>query len=129
MSNSVITPMFQPEIETMSREEIRALQLAKLKDQVAWTYERVPWYREKMGELGVVPGDIHTLEDIRKLPFTDKSVLRDTYPFGLFAIPLDDVVRLHASSGTTGKPIVWGTTITILMSGVIASLAWPRWQA
>lgn len=108
MSNSVITPMFQPEIETMSREEIRALQLAKLKDQVAWTYERVPWYREKMGELGVVPGDIQTLEDIRKLPFTDKSVLRDTYPFGLFAIPLDDVVRLHASSGTTGKPIVVG---------------------
>ena len=100
--------MFQPEIETMSREEIRALQLAKLKDQVAWTYERVPWYREKMGELGVVPGDIQTLEDIRKLPFTDKSVLRDTYPFGLFAIPLDDVVRLHASSGTTGKPIVVG---------------------
>ena len=101
-------PIYQPEIETMSREAIRALQLEKLQKQVAWTYERVEWYRNKMDEMKVKPSDIKTLEDVRKLPFTDKSVLRDTFPFGLFAIPLDDVVRLHASSGTTGKPIVVG---------------------
>lgn len=101
-------PIYQPEIETMSREAIRALQLEKLQKQVAWTYERVEWYRKKMDEMKVKPSDIKTLEDVRKLPFTDKSVLRDTFPFGLFAISLDDVVRLHASSGTTGKPIVVG---------------------
>ena len=126
MSNSVITPMFQPEIETMSREEIRALQLAKLKDQVAWTYERVPWYREKMGELGVVPGDIQTLEDIRKLPFTDKSIpIRSaSSPFRSMmwcACMLRRALRESRSW--------WGTTIMIWISGVIASPAWLRWQA
>ena len=76
---------------------------------MAWTYERVAWYRERMDALGVAPGDIRTLEDVQKLPFTDKSVLRDTFPYGLFAVPLDEVVELHASSsGTTGKPIVVG---------------------
>lgn len=100
--------IYDPAIECASREEIRALQLEKLKAQVAYTYERVAWYRERMDEMGVSPSDIQTLEDVRKLPFTDKSVLRDTYPYGLFAVPLDDIVRLHASSGTTGKPIVVG---------------------
>lgn len=84
------------------------MQLEKLKAQVAYVYERVAWYREQMDALGVAPEDIQTLADVRKLPFTDKKVLRDTYPYGLFAIPLDQVVRLHASSGTTGKPIVVG---------------------
>jgi len=101
---------FQPDIETASRESLRALQLDKLKKQVAWIYDRVPWYRERFTECGIVPQDIQRLEDIRRLPFTDKQALRDTYPYGLAAVPLDEVVRLHASSGTTGKPIVIGYT-------------------
>lgn len=110
MSSCMKTEMFQPEIETMSREKIRALQLEKLKKQVAYAYNNVAWYRDKMDALGVSPDAIKTLEDVRLLPFTDKQVLRDTYPFGLFAVPMNQVARLHASSGTTGKPIVAGYT-------------------
>ncbi|MDR2261277.1 MAG: phenylacetate--CoA ligase [Azoarcus sp.] len=99
---------FEPEIETAPREHIRRIQLERLQRQVAWAYERVPWYRRRFQELGIGPEDIRSLEDVRRLPFTDKQVLRDTYPFGLCAIALDDVLRLHASSGTTGKPIVVG---------------------
>lgn len=101
-------PIHNPAVECASRERIRAIQLEKLIAQVAWTYERVPWYRARMDALGVAPADIKTLDDVRKLPFTDKSALRDTFPYGLFAVPLDEVVELHASSGTTGKPIVVG---------------------
>lgn len=101
-------PIFDRAIECSSRERIRAIQLEKLIAQVEWTYERVPWYRQKMDEMGVSPSDIRTLDDVRKLPFTDKTALRDTFPYGLFAVPLDQVVELHASSGTTGKPIVVG---------------------
>jgi len=101
-------PIFQPEIETASREKIHAIQLEKLKKQVAWAYEKVPWYTKCFDELGIKPSNIKSLDDVRLLPFTDKKVLRDTYPFGLFAIPLDQVLRLHSSSGTTGKPIVVG---------------------
>lgn len=101
-------PVHNPAFECTSRERIRAIQLEKLIAQVEWTYARVPWYRERMDALGVTPADIKTLDDVRKLPFTDKSALRDTYPYGLFAVPLDEVVELHASSGTTGKPIVVG---------------------
>lgn len=100
--------MYQPELETMDRQAIEALQLQKLQAQVAYTYERVPWYHQRMDEMGVSPADIKTLADVRKLPFTDKTVLRDTFPYGLFAIPLEEVIELHASSGTTGKPIVVG---------------------
>lgn len=100
--------MYQPEIETMSREEIRALQLTKLQRQVAMVYDKVAWYREKMDAMGVKPSDIRSLDDVRLLPFTDKTALRDTFPYGLFAIPLEEVIELHASSGTTGKPIVVG---------------------
>lgn len=103
-------PIYDKEIECASREEIRALQLAKLIKQVEWTYEHVAYYRERMDEMGVAPADIKTLEDIRKLPFTDKKALRDTFPFGMFAVPLEEVVELHASSGTTGKPVVVGYT-------------------
>lgn len=110
MSSCIKTEMFQPEIETMSREEIRALQLEKLKKQVAYAYNNVAGYRNKMDASGVSPDAIKTLEDVRYLPFTDKQVLRDTYPFGLFAVPMNEVARLHASSGTTGKPIVAGYT-------------------
>ena len=98
--------ILNPDIECASRERIREIQLAKLQRQVKHAYTNVAWYRERMDEMGVAPEDIKTLDDVRRLPFTDKSVLRDTYPYGLFAVPLDDVVRLHASSGTTGKPIV-----------------------
>ena len=101
-------PIYDRAIECSSRERICAIQLEKLIAQVEWTYERVEWYRRKMDEMGVKPSDIRTLEDVRKLPFTDKSALRDTFPYGLFAVPLDEVVELHASSGTTGKPIVVG---------------------
>lgn len=100
--------MYQPEIETMSREEIRALQLTKLQRQVAMIYDKVAWYREKMDARGVKPSDIRSLDDVRRLPFTDKTALRDTFPYGLLAIPLEEVIELHASSGTTGKPIVVG---------------------
>lgn len=100
--------MYQPEIETMSREEIRALQLTKLQRQVAMIYDKVAWYREKMDAMGVKPSDIRSLDDVRLLPFMDKTALRDTFPYGLFAIPLEEVIELHASSGTTGKPIVVG---------------------
>lgn len=108
MTHSHQSAFFQPEIETMQREDIRALQLEKLQKQVAYVYEHVAWYREKMDASGVHPSDIATLEDVRKLPFTDKTALRDTFPYGLFAVPLDQVIELHASSGTTGKPIVVG---------------------
>lgn len=101
-------PIYDRAIECSSRERIQAIQLEKLIAQVEWTYQRVEWYRSKMDEMGVKPSDIRTLEDIRKLPFTDKAALRDTFPYGLFAVPLDEVVELHASSGTTGKPIVVG---------------------
>lgn len=103
-------PIYDKGIECASREEIRAMQLEKLIKQVEWTYEHVAYYRERMDEMGVAPSDINTLEDIRKLPFTDKKALRDTFPFGMFAVPLEEVVELHASSGTTGKPVVVGYT-------------------
>ncbi|MDR0528561.1 MAG: phenylacetate--CoA ligase [Zoogloeaceae bacterium] len=103
--SSSASAFYQPEIETLPREAIRALQLERLKKQIAWAYARVPWYREAFLKRKVKPEDIRSLEDTRLLPFTDKSVLRDTYPFGLVAVPLEEIVRLHASSGTTGKPI------------------------
>lgn len=101
---------YQPEIETASRETILALQNERLVKTVRRVYENVPFYREKMKEAGVTPEDIRSVDDLHKLPFSYKKDLRDTYPFGLFAVPLKDVVRLHASSGTTGKQIVVGYT-------------------
>ncbi len=101
-------PIHNSDVECCSRERIRAIQLEKLIAQVEWTYERVEWYRNQMDEMGVKPSDIKCLEDVRKLPFTDKNALRKTFPYGMFAVPLDEVVELHASSGTTGKPIVVG---------------------
>ena len=87
-------------------EQLRALQSRRLKEVVCRAYQNVPFYQRKMDELGVTPEDIHSIADVVKLPFTIKTDLRDEYPFGLFAAPMDQVVRLHASSGTTGKPIV-----------------------
>ncbi len=96
--------------ECMSREEMRVLQSARLVKTVERVYHNVPFYRKKMQELGLEPGDIKGIEDLQKLPFTTKSDLRDTYPFGLFAAPQSEIVRVHASSGTTGKATVVGYT-------------------
>ncbi|MDH4140917.1 MAG: phenylacetate--CoA ligase, partial [Coriobacteriia bacterium] len=103
-------PIWNPEYETMSRDKLGELQLRRLQATVAWVYDNVPYYKRVMDERGARPRDVKSLEDLRKLPLTDKTALRDTYPFGLFAVPLDDVVRIHSSSGTTGKPIVVGYT-------------------
>lgn len=101
---------YQAEIETAPREKIIALQNERLSATVRRVYENVPFYRNKMEQAGVTPEDIRTIDDLHKLPFSYKQDLRDTYPYGLFAVPLKDVVRLHASSGTTGKQIVVGYT-------------------
>ena len=96
--------------ETLSRSEIEALQLERLQETVKRVYEKVAPYRAKMDELGVKPEDIKTLKDLAKLPFVTKQDMRDTYPFGLFCVSKTDLVRIHASSGTTGKPTVVGYT-------------------
>ena len=96
--------------ETLSRAEMQALQLERLKETVARVYEKVPYYRAKMDEKGVKPQDIQSLADLSKLPFTTKQDMRDSYPFGLFAVEQEEIVRIHASSGTTGKPTVVGYT-------------------
>lgn len=101
---------YQPQIETASREALNALQSERLVATVRRVYDNVPFYRQKMEQAGVMPEDIRSVADLSKLPFSYKSDLRDTYPFGLFAVKLKDVVRLHASSGTTGKQIVVGYT-------------------
>ncbi len=102
--------MIWNEVEKLPREELRKLQLERLKKLVEWVYNRVPFYRKRLDEAGVKPEDIKSLEDIQRIPFTTKDDLRDNYPFGLFAVDLEDVVRIHASSGTTGKPTVVGYT-------------------
>ena len=93
-------------MECMDREHMRELQGRRLKEVVSRVYHNVPFYRKKMQELGIEPGDINSIDDLAKLPFTTKQDLRDNYPFGLFATPKSEVVRVHASSGTTGKPTV-----------------------
>ncbi|GAA1170039.1 phenylacetate--CoA ligase [Microbacterium oxydans] len=96
--------------ERMSRDEIAALQLGRLQQTVRHAYANVPLYTRKFDEAGVHPDDIRTLDDVRLLPFTTKADLRETYPFGMFAVPMSDVARIHASSGTTGRPTVVGYT-------------------
>jgi phenylacetate-CoA ligase len=96
--------------ERMSRDEVRALQLERLRNAVGHAYRNVPLYRDKLDAAGVGPDDIRTLDDVRLLPFTTKADLRSTYPFGMFAVPMADVRRIHASSGTTGRPTVVGYT-------------------
>jgi phenylacetate-CoA ligase len=97
-------------IETAGAENLRALQLERLKWSLAHAYEGVPHYRKKFDAAGVRPDDLERLEDLAKFPFTTKHDLRENYPFGMFAVPMDEVVRIHASSGTTGKPTVVGYT-------------------
>lgn len=96
--------------ETLSREEIEKIQLERLQETVNRVYERVPAYRKKMDDMGVKPSDIKELKDLSRLPFVTKQDMRDNYPFGLFAVDRDSLVRIHASSGTTGKPTVVGYT-------------------
>lgn len=102
--------MFQKEIECMNRDELKKLQSERLVKQVKRMYENVKLFKERMDELGLTPEDIKGIEDLSKLPFSYKKDLRDYYPYGLFAVPLKDIVRVHASSGTTGKQIVVGYT-------------------
>ena len=102
--------MIWSEKETLSRKEMEALQLERLKETVYRVYDKVAPYRKKMDEAGVKPEDIKSLSDLSKLPFVTKQDLRDNYPFGLFAVPKDELLRIHASSGTTGKPTVVGYT-------------------
>lgn len=103
-------PLWAPEIETASRDELRHIQDERLRSLVKRVYDKVPFYRKKMDDLGIEPEDIRGIEQIHLLPFTEKQDLRDNYPFGLFAVPQEEIVRVHASSGTTGKPTVAGYT-------------------
>jgi len=98
--------IFEPELETMPRERLRELQTERLRKLVAYLRERVPLYSERLADVGEISG----VDDLHRLPFTRKDDLRETYPFGMFAVPRTEVVRIHASSGTTGKPIVVGYT-------------------
>lgn len=102
--------IWNAEYECMDRERLYELQGERLRSTVKRVYENVPYYRQKMKEKGVEPGDIKTVDDLKKLPFTCKQDLRNTYPYGLFAVPMEEVVRIHASSGTTGKRTVVGYT-------------------
>ena len=111
MADFKTTPLiWDKEHETMGREQMQALQLKRMQELAHRVYEKVPFYRKSFDEKGVKPEDIKSLADVAKLPFTVKSDLRDNYPFGLFATSTDEIVRLHASSGTTGKPIVGAYT-------------------
>ncbi len=101
---------FQKDAETMPRAKIREIQLERLRYTVRYCYENVPFYKKKLDDAGVAPDSIKTLDDIRRIPPTTKADLRDNYPFGLFAVPMKKIVRIHASSGTTGKPTVVGYT-------------------
>ncbi|MGB9660961.1 MAG: phenylacetate--CoA ligase family protein [Moorellaceae bacterium] len=101
---------WNPKYECLSGEELRQLQLERLKTTVERAFFNVPHYRQAFQEIGLEPGDIQSLEDLSKLPFTTKDDLRENYPFGMFAVPMSEIVRIHSSSGTTGKPTVVGYT-------------------
>ena len=102
--------LFNIRQETLPREDLEALQLRRLRDLCSRVYANVPFYRKRFEEIGITPADIKSLADVKLLPFTEKQDLRNYYPFGLFAVPRDNIVRLHASSGTTGKAVVVGYT-------------------
>ena len=120
---------YQKEIETMSRKDIEDLQLRKLRWMVDYCYNNVPFYHERLGQAGITSGGkIKTLSDIQYIPCTTKDDIRDNYPFGLLAVPMKKIVRIHASSGTTGKPTVGAYTQETSTSGATWSPALP-WQA
>ena len=97
-------------IETASLDELRNLQLQRLKKTLQQAYTQSSVYKKKFDDAGVHPDDLHCLDDLSKFPFTTKSDLRDNYPFGMYCVPMEQIVRIHASSGTTGKPTVVGYT-------------------
>nr|MBL8455444.1 phenylacetate--CoA ligase [Zoogloeaceae bacterium] len=111
MAVNTYAPAQLDPIETASVDALRALQLERLKWSVRHAYDNVPHYRAKFDARGVHPDDLKTLADLAKFPFTTKHDLRDNYPFGMFAVPMEKVARVHASSGTTGKPTVVGYTL------------------
>ena len=102
--------IWNEEAECMSRADKEELQLALLQKQVKTVYEKVPFYKKKFDDAGFHPDDLKTLEDVKKIPFTTKDDLRSAYPFGLFAVPEDEIIELHSTSGTTGTPVVSGYT-------------------
>jgi phenylacetate-CoA ligase len=110
MSGGKPDMFWNPSYEQMDREELGTIQLSRLRKTVELTYEKVAFYKKALDERGITPKDIRSLEDIQYLPFTTKDDLRDNYPFGMFAVPSDEIVRIHSSSGTTGKPTVVGYT-------------------
>ena len=97
-------------IETVSVDELRSVQLQRMKNTLQHAYQNSPVYKKKFDDAGVHPDDLKSLEDLAKFPFTTKQDLRDNYPFGMFAVPQEQIVRVHASSGTTGQPTVVGYT-------------------
>lgn len=101
---------FNEEFETLPRAALEALQLKRLKDVVDRVYATVPFYKQSFDKTGIKPSDVSTLDDLKRLPFTTKSDMRDSYPYNLFSAPMEEIVRIHASSGTTGKPTVVGYT-------------------
>ncbi len=103
-------PIFDIDFETMPREGLEAIQLRRLQTTIHRVYATVPFYKKSFDAAGISPKDIQTLDDLKHLPFTTKQDLRDNYPYGMFAVPMEQVVRIHASSGTTGKPTVVGYT-------------------
>ncbi|NOQ50989.1 MAG: AMP-binding protein [Desulfuromonadaceae bacterium] len=102
--------IWNDDFETLPREALESLQLKRLQQTVERVYATVPFYRETYKKIGISPADIKSLDDLQRLPFTLKQDMRDSYPYGLFAVPLEQIVRIHASSGTTGKPTVVGYT-------------------
>ena len=116
-------------IETASRDEIAALQLSRLKLTLHRAYDNVPRMREKFDAAGVHPDDCRTLADLAKIPFTTKADLRDTYPFGMLAVPHDRIARIHASSGTTGKPTVVAYTVMACSPAASATTTAPSGSA
>ena len=102
--------IWNKEMECADRKTIRQLQLERLKHTVAYCYDNVPHYKKKLDEIGLKPEHIKTLKDLQKLPFTTKDDLRENYPYGMFAVPMKQIVRVHGSSGTTGNPTIVGYT-------------------
>ncbi len=111
MSELKSSNMGRDAIEHASQDELRSVQLERLKWSLKHAYEHVPHYKKAFDAAGVHPGDVNQLSDITRFPFTSKQDLRDNYPFKMFAVPREQVVRIHASSGTTGKPTVVGYTM------------------
>jgi len=105
----IIFMIWNEKVECASRDEMAAIQSERLKQTVQRIYHNIPSYRAKMQEIGMLPGDVRSIDDLKKLPFTNKTDLRDNYPFGMFTVPMSEIVRVHASSGTTGKPVTPAT--------------------